>query len=74
MTKKRDIMETKVTFGGKYLGQTLAHIAQFDPSYLDWMYANGLCSAEIIDKRDRGEFKQKKLSIGYAIVDFKRIH
>ncbi len=60
-------MNTKLTFG-KFNGETLAYIAQFEPGYLDWMYAEGIIDISIIHARDRGEYKRKKLKDGYAIV------
>jgi len=60
-------MTQKLTFG-KHRGLTLAHVAQFDPTYLDWMQANNLCGPEVIRARDRGDYPKKKLPIGYAVV------
>lgn len=62
-------LKRRLTFG-KHKGQTLAHVASFDPTYLDWMRANGLCDIEVIHARDRGEFvnERRKLRDGHAIV------
>lgn len=51
---------TKLTLG-KYKGYTYAYVADFDPSYLDWMHANGLCSIDVIHARDRAQFSHKIL-------------
>lgn len=61
------IMDRRLTFG-KHKGQTFAHVAQFDPSYLDWMHGEDLCGVDVIHARDRGEYEEKKLPEGYAIV------
>lgn len=60
-------MEDKMIFG-KHAGETLAQIAQFDTTYLDWLVGEGLCDRRILDRRDRGEYKKVKLKDGYAIV------
>ena len=62
-----DLMNQRVNFG-KHKGETLAHIAQFDPSYLSWMRDNGLCGDDVINARDRGEYKRKEMPPGYAVV------
>lgn len=69
MAKTSPHLKRRMTFG-KHKGQTLAHIASFDPTYLDWMRGEGLCDEKVIHARDRGEFvnKRRKLSAGYAVV------
>jgi hypothetical protein len=57
----------KLTFG-KYKGSTIDWVAQSDPSYINWMYNNGLCDKKTLDRRDRGVYKCRKLKPGYAVV------
>lgn len=56
-----------VTFG-KYKGKTIDHVCQFDHSYLEFMFNNGMISKEVIDMRDRSEYEKVKLSNGHATV------
>lgn len=75
MTKKekarisftKEMMNKKLSFG-KYSGKSIAHVAQFDPSYLDWAVAAGALDKEVITVRDRGEYERKELSRGSAVV------
>ena len=54
----KEAMNQKMRFG-KYKGQTIAHVAQFDPDYLDWSVGNGLLDKWIITARDRGEYEHR---------------
>lgn len=75
MTKKeksriesvKTAMNQKMGFG-KYSSETIAHVAQPNPSYLDWAVGNGILDKEVITARDRGEYEHKNLSNGSAIV------
>lgn len=62
-----EAMNQKMKFG-KYKGQTIAHVAQFDPDYLDWSVSNGLLDHWVITARDRGEYEHKELKNGSATV------
>jgi hypothetical protein len=53
---------------GKHKGDTIDHVCQFDPTYVDWMYQAGICDEETVADRDEGNFKHKKLSRGDATV------
>lgn len=61
------MMNNKMNFG-KYHDQTIAHVAQFDPTYLDWAVGNGILDKEVITARDRGEYEKKVLPNGSATV------
>jgi hypothetical protein len=75
MTKKekqriastKEAMNQKMGFG-KYGKETIAHVAQFDPTYLDWAVSNGLLDHWVITARDRGEYEKKELKSGLATV------
>lgn len=56
-----------ITFG-KHKGKTFDSVCQFDSIYIDWMRWQKLCDVETVNRRDRGEYKKKKLPKGYAIV------
>ena len=58
----------KLEFGRRHLGETIDYVAQFDPTYIDWMHSNGLCDEATVTRRDRGQFKRKRLKDGYAVV------
>lgn len=57
----------RLTFG-KHRGRTIDEVAQFDPSYVEWMEANKICDTDTLTRMHRGEYKKRKLPVGYAIV------
>lgn len=67
MTSTKAAMNQKMGFG-KYGDQTIAHVAQFDPTYLDWAVAAGALEKWVITARDRGEYEKKELKNGYWAV------
>lgn len=67
ITSTKAAMNQKMGFG-KYGDQTIAHVAQFDPTYLDWAVCNGILEKWVITARDRGEYERKILPRGEATV------
>lgn len=67
ITSTKEMMNRKMGFG-KYAQETIAHVAQFDPTYLDWAVAAGALDKEVITARDRGEYEHKILSNGSVTV------
>jgi len=53
---------------GKHKGETIDSVAQFDPTYIQWMYDNKICTIDTLHRYHRAEYKKKKFSASYARV------
>lgn len=56
-----------ITFG-KHKGLTIDRVCHVDPDYVYWMKDVGLCDQETVNKMNRSELNNDKLTRGKATV------